>query len=109
MALAEYGRYQVKSNTTIHLKAVLPEQQIDFGIRQRLFTLLQTPADYDAIEQVLIDNHVIPGLTSDMNMPSGFRHQETGKCLGWNTPAFGGASKDFVDKYLAQFDIPLAI
>lgn len=105
MILEEYGRYKTVTQKQVILKHILPHENIDLWLRQRLFVLLQTPAEYEALEQALQDNHIIVWLTDDLNMPSGFRHQETGKCLGWNTPAFGDASGAFVQQYLAQFDI----
>jgi len=107
MVLEEGSKHISKEGKIIHLNRLLKVNELDIWLKMILYTILKDVPDpysneYDTFEE---QAHVVIWLTNDLSMPSGYWQISTGKCLRWNTPAFGNVSKEFVEKFLAMFDI----
>jgi hypothetical protein len=90
----------------VHLSSAMRQDDMVHYYGEQLLKILWGNIPWrEEREEKLKDEKVIVGLTEDLNMPSGYRHHRTGKCLWGNTPMPAYSEK--YEPYLAKFDIKI--
>jgi len=102
--LEEYGKYESTQGKKIHLASAIDHQQMILYHGSEILKTLWIDLPWrEEMQEQLKSEKVIEGLTDDLSMPSGYRHQKSGKCLWGNTPMPTHSEK--YEPYLAKFDI----
>ena len=60
---------------------------------------ITTEQYFDNIEQIEEENHILEWLTSSPIQSTGYWHQETGKCLGWEIASIHQRPDDFIKSF----------
>ena len=102
--LEEYGKYESVQGKKVHLANAIDHQDMILYYGSEIFNILWKELPWrEEMQEQLEDEKVIGWLTEDLNMPSGYRHQKSGRCVWGNTPMPPHSSK--YAAYLRNFDI----
>jgi len=106
MLLEETWKYETVSGITVRMRWKIDDIWLDFC--WKIMDILNLSADeyFDNLDKIEERNHILSWLTNDDIMPGGYWHQESGKCLGWNTGWVVGNWEKY-KKFIKGFDIKI--
>lgn len=107
MSLEEYWRYEASDWTKINMTRTIEHKILILNYGNKIAEILWfKDKPYEEMVELLKDEKVVHGLTSNMIFPGGDWHAKTGKCLWGNTGGVMGRGED-LKKRLARFDIKI--
>lgn len=106
MPLDENWRYVSVAKHRVHMRWTIEGIWMDFSWKVMQILDISVDEYYDNMDRIEKENHILSWLTSDPIMPGGYWHQETGKCLGWNTGWVVGSWEKY-ENFIRGFDIKI--
>ncbi len=112
MALEEYGRYTTEQWQVIMRWYI---KDIVFRYGNQIADILQIPTkvwtagyeDFEKFAERINQEHVIDGITSNLQMPTWQWHAESGICLWGNASLGWDVSREFREQYFKRRNINL--
>ncbi|EKD66590.1 MAG: hypothetical protein ACD_49C00029G0018 [uncultured bacterium (gcode 4)] len=108
MSLEENWRYISVADVTVQMVGGIYCISKDFS--SKIMEILGITVDeyFKNTEKIEEQNHILDWLTNTPNMPIGYWHQETGKCLCWEIVGVWGDHDDFIKNFdikIKEFNI----
>lgn len=99
MSLEENREYYTICDVTVQMKRKIYGISKDFSSKIMEILGITTEEYFDNLDKIEKHNHILFWLTNVPNMPEGYWHQETGKCLGWEIKWVHQGLDDFIKNF----------